>query len=49
MRRTLGGENPAQVERLKPLFDAFGSSVEESARAATDALLRQAVKQFDPS
>lgn len=49
MRRTLGGENPALVERLKPLLGAFGSGVEESARAATDALLRHAVKQFDPA
>lgn len=49
MQRTLGGENPALVERLKPLLDAFGTSVGESARAATDALLRQAVKQFDPA
>jgi hypothetical protein len=49
MQRTLGGENPALVERLKPLLDAFGTSVGESARSATDGLLRQAVKQFDPA
>src|SRR4051812_20574712 len=49
MQRTLGGENPALMERLKPLLDSFGTTVGESARAATDALLRQAVKQFDPA
>jgi hypothetical protein len=49
MRRTLGGESPALLERLKPLLDSFGTTVGESARAATDALLRQAVKQFDPA
>ncbi|TKJ28311.1 Fis family transcriptional regulator [Blastococcus sp. CCUG 61487] len=49
MQRTLGGENPALVERLRPLLDSFGTTVSESARAATDALLRQAVKQFDPA
>jgi hypothetical protein len=49
MQRTLGGENPALVERLKPLLDAFGTSVGESARSATDGLLRHAVKQFDPA
>lgn len=49
MQRTLGGENPALVERLRPLLDAFGTSVGESARSATDELLRQAVKQLDPA
>lgn len=38
---------PEAARRVQ--LDAFGTSVGESARSATDALLRQTVRQFDPA
>lgn len=49
MRRLFGGENPELVERMKPLLEQFGTTVEKTMRASAGELLEKATKQLDPA
>ncbi|MCV7078835.1 Fis family transcriptional regulator [Mycobacterium szulgai] len=49
VRRIFGGENPELLDRLQPVLDKFGASLDAKAQAGTNELLTRATKQFDPS
>lgn len=49
VRRIFGGESPELLDRLQPLLDKFGVSLEVKVNAGATELLEKAAKQFDPS
>jgi hypothetical protein len=49
VRRLFGGESPELLERLQPLLDRFGTSLETKVQASTGVLLDKVARQFDPA
>jgi hypothetical protein len=49
VRRIFAGESPELLERLKPLLDKFGTSLDQRVRTSTEELLTKVARQFDPA
>jgi hypothetical protein len=49
IRRLFGGDSPELLDRLQPVLNKFGTSLESHVRTGTSELLQTAAKQFDPA
>lgn len=49
LRRIFGGSNPELLDKLQPVLDTFGTTIDSTLKAGTTELITKAAKQFDPS
>jgi predicted outer membrane protein len=49
VRSLLGGDQPELLERLEPLLDKFGTTLDMRSKASIADVVASAVKQFDPA
>ncbi|MCV7202050.1 Fis family transcriptional regulator [Mycolicibacterium peregrinum] len=49
LQKIFGGDNPELMDKLQPVLDKFGNSIEATLKAGTAELITKAAKQFDPS
>ena len=49
LRKIFGGTNPELMDKLQPVLDKFGTSIDATLKAGTAELITKAAKQIDPS
>ncbi|MBP2453012.1 Fis family transcriptional regulator [Mycolicibacterium lutetiense] len=49
LQKIFGGTNPELMDKLQPILDKFGTSIDATLKAGTAELITKAAKQFDPS